>query len=232
MAVTFLIAANVLMSCAAAETASDAAETAGDAALNAADAAQPAASPLQQTSGTQLTGKVNGGTPQALSALHDLGVTCHHLHDSLKGMLYEVQRQDMVVVGEPDVIGPMVIPAIPNPSGMLSMGYLPPRKKWVDFLMGQINSLYTMLQSELSNMPRPDVSTPQMQDAYLKLNDSLSPLEKDIQALRAATSGPDYKNREIGIPTSSLYESVDRLNKDRKKLFHMIKEQSKGKRDH
>ncbi|MCC7531934.1 MAG: hypothetical protein IT342_25755, partial [Candidatus Melainabacteria bacterium] len=114
-----------------------------------------------------LQGNIQGGAPVILQGLHDIAVTVHHLQEMLKGLLYEAQRQDMVVVAEPDVIGPIVMPAIPNPSGMMSMGYLPPRKKWVDYFMAQIEEIIPMLDHEINSLPRPDASDTALQQAYI-----------------------------------------------------------------
>ncbi|HEY9786556.1 MAG TPA: hypothetical protein V6D17_14200 [Candidatus Obscuribacterales bacterium] len=184
---------------------------------------QPGATAGDQT----LKGRVHGGTANALAGLRDLGVTCHHLEDALKGMLYEVQRQDMVVVAEPDVIGPMVIPALPDPSGMMSMGYLPPRPKYVNFFLLQIDNLIPMLQSELTALSKPDITSPEMASLFNDLTEEARTLAANRQALEAVARAPQLKNMEIGLKATVLYEQVGKINKLRKRLFHLVKEQSK-----
>ncbi|MBC7999757.1 MAG: hypothetical protein IAF58_17520, partial [Leptolyngbya sp.] len=152
-----------------------------------------------------LQGNIQGGATEDLEHIHDIGVTVHHLEQMLKGLLYEAQRQDMVVVAEPDVIGPMIIPAIPGPSGMLSMGYLPPRKKWVDYYMGEIEQLIPMLDHELNSMPRPAAADADMEAAFVKMFNAARAFNPPWSLLETATKGPDYKNADISSAGSGLW---------------------------
>lgn len=163
----------------------------------------------------------------AVSGLHDLEATLHHLNGALKGLLYESQRQDMVVVGGPDVIGNMVIPAIPDSSGMLSMGYLPPRKSWIDFLMNQVNKLVPILQTELAGIPQPQTESQELKEAYGKLAGYSAALGTNSQQLNAVTAAPPYSNKDIALKTSVLYYQVDELNKLRRNIYHLVKREEK-----
>ena len=179
---------------------------------------------------SSLQGNIQGGAPVVLQGLHDVGVSVHHLQEMLKGLMYEAQRQDMVVVAEPDVIGPIVIPAIPNPSGMMSMGYLPPRKKWVDYFMSQIEEIIPMLDHEINALPRPDGTDPALQQAYIDMFDAARGFNPPWSDLEAATKGPDYKNQDISVAGSGLWFQVEKFKKLKDKLFKMVKEETKQKK--
>ncbi len=180
---------------------------------------------------TSLQGNIQGGAPAVLQGLHDVGVTVHHLQEMLKGLLYEAQRQDMVVVAEPDVIGPMVMPAIPDPSGMMSMGYLPPRKKWVDYFMAQIEEIIPMLDHEINSLPRPDGSDAALQQAYIELFDAARGFNPPWSDLETATKGPEYKNADISSAGSGLWFQVEKFKKLKDKLFKLVKAESKQKKE-
>lgn len=61
-----------------------------------------------------------------------------------------------MVVSEPDIIGPIVVPAVPTPSGMMPVGdYLPPRKKWLNFYMAEMGQLIPLMQGELASTAIP-----------------------------------------------------------------------------
>lgn len=179
---------------------------------------------------SSLQGNVQGGAPVVLQGLHDVGTTVHHLQEMLKGLLFEAQRQDMVVVAEPNVIGPMIIPAIPNPSGMMSIGYLPPRKKWVDYFMSQIEEIIPMLDHEINSLPRPDQSDTDLLQAYTEMFDAARGFNPPWAELETATKGPDYKNKDISMAGSDLWFQIEKFKKLKDKLFKMVKEETKQKK--
>lgn len=206
----------------------------GSAAVNpaaAADAAGRKSAALNPpSSAASLQGNVQGGAPVILQGLHDVGVSVHHLQEMLKGLLYEAQRQDMVVVAEPNVIGPMIIPAIPNPSGMMSIGYLPPRKKWIDYFMSQIEEIIPMLDHEINSLPRPNQSESELLQAYIELFDAARGFNPPWSRLETATKGPDYKNQDISLAGSELWFQIEKFKKLKDKVFKMVKTETKQKK--
>lgn len=182
------------------------------------------------SSAAALQGNVQGGAPVVLQGLHDVGVSVHHLQEMLKGLLYEAQRQDMVVVAEPNVIGPMIIPAIPNPSGMMSIGYLPPRKKWIDYFMSQIEEIIPMLDHEINSLPRPSQSESELLQAYIEMFDAARAFNPPWSRLETATKGPDYKNQDISLAGSELWFQIEKFKKVKDKVFKMVKAETKLKK--
>lgn len=182
------------------------------------------------SSAASLQGNVQGGAPVVLQGLHDVGTTIHHLQEMLKGLLFEAQRQDMVVVAEPNVIGPMVIPAIPNPTGTMSIGYLPPRKKWVDYFMSQIEEIIPMLDHEINSLPRPDQNDTALLQAYTEMFDAARGFNPPWAELETATKGPEYKNKDISFAGSDLWFQIEKFKKLKDKLFKMVKEEAKQKK--
>lgn len=187
------------------------------------------------SSASSLQGNVQGGAPVILQGLHDVGVSVHHLQEMLKGLLLEAQRQDMVVVSQPNVIGPMVIPAIPGPSGMMSMGYLPPRKKWVDYFMSQVEEIIPLLDHELNGLPRPNPNDTEVLQSFTEMFDAARGFNPPWSDLEAVTKGPDYKNDDIAKAVTRLYIQVDEFKKLKDKLYKVVKKeaklQSKEKKD-
>lgn|GEM_PF-1346730 len=185
---------------------------------------------LNPPSSASLQGNIQGGAPVVLQGLHDIGVSVHHLQGMLKGLMYEAQRQDMVVVAEPNVIGPIVIPAIPNPSGMMSIGYLPPRKKWVDYFMSQIEEIIPMLDHEINSLPRPAVSDTDLMQAYVEMFDAARGFNPPWAKLETATKGPEYKNQDISVAGSELWFQIEKFKKLKDKLFKTVKVETKQKK--
>lgn len=166
------------------------------------------------------------------TGIKDLSKSLHHMKRSAFDIFVEVQRSNMVVVGEPDVIGPIVIPAMPNPSGMISMGgFQPPRKKFLDYFMSQIDDLMKMTQTEVTALVLPDDANDEAKAEMKTLSDTLATLPKDIDALKEVTQGPDYDNMAIARAAQQLQNDVVIMEKASKKLnSEAKKEESRAKK--
>jgi len=202
----------------------------------AADAPAPPATPPAETPLDQqkdLQGHVQGEAVALGTGIRDLSKTLHHLKRSAWDIFIEVQRQNMVVVGEPDVIGPIIIPAMPSPSGMIGMGgFLPPRKKFLDYFMSQISDLTKMTQTEITGLVLPDDATDEAKAELKIMTDTLAQLPQDITALQETTQGPNYDNMAIARAAQLMQNHVQDIEKASKKLdSEAKKEVSKTKKE-
>jgi hypothetical protein len=192
--------------------------------------------PTQDTALDQqksLEGHVQGEAVALGTGLRDLAKTLHHLKRSAYDIFVEVQRQNMVVVGEPDVIGPIIIPAIPSPSGMLGVGgFLEPRKKFLDYFMSQVIDLSKMTQSEVSGLVLPADASDDAKSDLKIISDTAAALNQDIAALQEVTQGPKYDNFAIARAAQLMQNHVQEIEKASKKLDSEAKrEVSKTKKD-
>ncbi|HZT34929.1 MAG TPA: hypothetical protein VFA15_03345, partial [Nitrososphaera sp.] len=175
-----------------------------------------------------LEGHLQSEASNLETGLKGLDKTLHHLKRGAYDVFTEVFRQDYAVVGQPDVIGPIVIPAMPSPSGILPVGgYLPPRKKWLDYFMSEINSLQTMCQADVSGLVLPDDASDTAKSELQSIKSSVSLLPKDVQDLAALTQGPKYDNNAIGRQAQLLQDHVSEMQKSVKKLYEACKKASK-----
>lgn len=170
------------------------------------------------------------------AGIRELTKTTHHLKRAAWDIFVEVQRQNMVVVGEPDVIGPIVIPAIPSPTGMLPMGgFLPPSKKLLDYFMNQIEDLLKMTTAGVNGLVLPDDASDIAKDQIRTITDCLSALPQDYAALQDLTRGPNYDNVAIARASSVMQARIAEIEKSLKKLNSEAKKEvsktKKGIRD-
>lgn len=188
-------------------------------------------SDLQQK--RSLEGHVQDEAVALETGIKDLTKTLHHMKRSAFDIFIEVQRQNMVVVGEPDVIGPIIIPAIPSPSGMMAMGgFLPPRKKFLDYFQGQLGDLMKMTQTEVSGLVLPADASDQAKTDMQTISDSLSTFPKDLQAIADVTQGPKFNNYDIARAAQLLQDHIQAVEKATKSLnSEMRKEVDKTKKD-
>ncbi len=167
------------------------------------------------------------------TGIKDLTKTLHHMKRSAFDIFIEVQRQNMVVVGEPDVIGPIIIPAIPSPSGMMAMGgFLPPRQKFLDYFQSQLSDLMKMTQTEVSALVLPDDASDQAKTDMKTISDSLTTFSQDLQGIAAVTQGPKFNNYDIAKAAQILQDHIQAVEKATKSLnSEMRKEVDKTKKD-
>lgn len=181
----------------------------------------------------KLTGHIKAEATQSSAQLKELLGSLKQLRRSTFEIFGEVQREDLVVVGEPDVIGPMIVPAMPDVSGMLGTGqYLPARKKWIDYFMANIERLYPMVTKELEALKLPDDATDDMKGHYKRVVLAYNKLGPSLKDLEAVTQGPKYDNEAIAKCATISKTYVEVMDKELKRLYRdMKKEVSVTKRD-
>ncbi|HEY9868906.1 MAG TPA: hypothetical protein V6D08_07050 [Candidatus Obscuribacterales bacterium] len=177
------------------------------------------------TGNQTLTGKVV--ILKTAAGIKAMGECAHKLKRAALDMIGELQRQDLVVVSEPDVIGPIIVPAVPNPSGMMPVGdYLPPRKKWLDFYMAQMSQLIPLMQSELADTAIPADKKDAIKGPWGQMQSLVQDMQSHYKALQPLTQGPSFDRDAIGKEVLAIYDDVEELDKLRKQVFHIIKEKS------
>ncbi len=203
-------------------------ESAADSTTSADSSATDAALNKQKT----IEGRIQDVAVTLETGIKDLTKSLHHMKRSAFDIFVEVQRSNMVVVGEPDVIGPIIIPAMPNPSGMISTGgFQPPRKKFLDYFMSQIDDLMKMTQTEVTALVLPDDANDQAKTEMKTLSDTLALLPQDIEALKEVTQGPDYDNMAIARAAQQLQDHIVTMEKASKKLnSEAKKDESRAKK--
>ncbi len=154
----------------------------------------------------------------------ELEDTVKHLKDASWGAFTEAQRPDVIYAGGPNVVGGVVIPAV-GQSGMLPTGgFLPPRKKWIDYYALHVNYLGPMLKKELQSFKLPDgASSDTLQDyaEYKKISDHLPEL---CDKMLESCQGPKYDNVTIAMAAGMFNEELKRYDKERKRILKDIRD--------
>lgn len=145
-------------------------------------------------------------------SLKNVADSAHHLQHTVHSIIYEITREEFVTVAEPNVIGPMVIPAMgPNP--FIVGDYLPPRKKYMDLFAGQVQSLLGMLIEEGSSLPDTKENDPQLSAKLVEIKKDLDNLNKQNGLLQTLMAGPSYDNLKIGRQALLISDELDSLKK-------------------
>ena len=171
---------------------------------------------------------IQGGVKKAAlktgMEIKEMGTALRQLKHAGTELYGEMTRQEMVSLGEPDVIGTMVIPAIP--AGPIPMGgYLPPRKEWVNLCMSHMTPLVPLVKEEIDDISptvHPD-SKDEADPVMAGINNSWSSVQASYQKLQTLTASGSYDNAAIANESVNLIKAVESLDKQRKQLWKAIK---------
>ncbi len=149
-----------------------------------------------------------------VTQLKDVAASAHHLQKTVHEIIFEMTRQEYVSGSPPDVVGAMVIPAFPTPTGMIATGeFLPPRKKYMDFYSEQARNLFMMLDEEGMSLPDSLAGDDQLNMDLINFKKALSNLKIENDALLSAMAGPKYDSVSIGKPAVKMSDDLDQIQK-------------------
>ena len=191
------------------------------AASNPGGSAAPASAKLQ--------GSVKATDVEAGEVLRQMGDALHKMERAGLELMGEATRQDYIAVGDPDVIGTLIIPALPSPSGMMAIGpYLPIREKWMDYYLDQVGKLIPIYAELTDSLVMP----PEVRTEATKLLDQMQPIFQDareryIVLLNYSKHLKDVKNDQIAVLAVRLHDDMDKMDKIRKDVFKLLKQSEK-----
>ena len=180
--------------------------------------------PFAKAAGNQpLSGSVESVALVAETGLKEVGETLHHLKDATWALFSEVQQPNMFFAGGPDVVGPIIITPV-NGSGFIQgEGFVPPRKKWVDFYIDHVQYLAPQLEKEIAALVLPDgVSDDTRSDLETMKQISIR-MPKDCENLIKVSQGPKYDNMAIATAAQVLIDDLKTIDKARKEVYKGVK---------
>jgi hypothetical protein len=191
------------------------------------DAAPAAAAATPQPAPAALTGSIQTDTT-ALDALREIRELCKHVKRVGTDFLYETQRPYLVATGGPTVFGTTVIPARPDPGGVVNLGtFMQPRKKWLDYFYSELLPLLPRLQAEAANLAAPSLRS-DMQELISDLNNEVNNLEQAAAKLKQdIDKQPPFDNFTIGGHATELNTIAKRIEKDQELLERAFKRDQK-----
>jgi hypothetical protein len=178
-----------------------------------------------QSAPPPVKGQVTKTALPAEVGLKDLGDAAKHLRKAALYMVGELTRQDLVVVGEPDVIGPIIMPAIPEPSGTLAMGdYLPPRRKWVNYWLVQMGTLGELMENETKEMAFPEGKMQTIAPLWIEIKTLVQDINFNYLKLVQLVERPTLSRDAIGILTMNIYDDTTKFEKPWKELVKTLRD--------
>lgn len=175
-----------------------------------------------------LSGGVQHSVKDAQIAVKDLGDTAKQLKDNAWFAFCEVQQQDEVYVGGPNVVGGMVIPAVGG-SGFLSTGqFLPPRPKWLNYFIQNVDYMSRQLDVEIANTQMPDDLSDNGKQSFARMVELARAIPAKVMNLEG-TAKPPYKNMPIAVAAQEVLDDLKEFEKMQKVVQRELKNLSRKK---
>lgn len=176
-----------------------------------------------------LQGSVKALDVEAAEGLRQMGDSLKKIQRACLELMGEATRQDYISVGDPDVVGSIIIPALPDPSGMMAIGpYLPIREKWMDYYLDQIAKLMPIYASLTDGLVLPDGVRTQ----GTAMMDNMRPLFADARTrymnlLNMSKELKTMKNMTIAKEAVLLHDDFQKIDGIRRDVFKLLKESEK-----
>lgn len=175
---------------------------------------------------------------QVQEQIRDMSDTLKRIHHASGELHSEVNRRQMISTG-PDYMDQMIMDpwmsAYPglNPTGMAA-GFqnmkpgplLPPRKRYVDVSMTQLQQLITLLDTDVSNIlaatQQGNANSDAIKAQMLIVSDAKNRIDSANQKLIALTKGAPYDNKAISTATEDIRDDVASINELRHRISKML----------
>jgi hypothetical protein len=179
--------------------------------------------------GAALQGNVKALDVEAAEGLRQMGDVLKKIQRASLELMGEATRQDYISVGDPDVVGTIIIPALPDPSGMMAIGpYLPIREKMMDYYLDQIGKLIPIYASLTDGLVLPESTRAQ----GIALMDTMRPLFEDARTrymnlLNMSKELKTMKNMTIAKEAVLLHDDMQKIDGIRRSVFKLLKDSEK-----
>lgn len=182
--------------------------------------------PANSAAVAPLAGKVEHSVKDAQIAIRDLGDTSKHLKDAAWCTFCEVQQQDTVYVGGPNLIGgTTVIPAI-NGTGYINTGdFLPPRAKWLNYFVQNVDYLSRQLDIEIAAAQLPDDASENARQSFARMNDIARGIPAKVMQLESVCKTLPYQNIPIAIAAQTVLDDLKEFEKLQKIVVRELRNQ-------
>jgi len=189
-------------------------------------AAKTADAPGNSTkSAATLSGSVKSIDVEAAEALRQMGDCLKKIERASLELMGEATRQNYIGVGDPTVVGTIIIPAMPSETGVMAVGpYLPIRKQWFDYYMNQMASLFPIYADYVDALVMPDSTKSQ---ALALLDEMRQPFAdakaRYMELYRYKKQLSKLGNKKVAVLSVQIHDDMDKMEKLRLQVFDLLK---------
>lgn len=200
-------------------------------------AEQPSSASSEPASGTTLKGEVVK-VQVSLNNLSDARLAINRVRKAAANLYDEVTRKEMSLNLNPNVVGSNVMMTIPQP--VPTGSFLPPRKKWMNQSMVEINPILHLFKEDVDNAIETNRQTEvseavhqQLQPLRLQAFETVKASFSTFKELEKLTGAQTYDNKAIAAAAKALDSQMKDLDRDLKKGVAILqKEARKSNKSH
>lgn len=177
------------------------------------------------TSSATLAGSVKSIDVEAAEALRQMGDCLKKIERASLELMGEATRQNYIGVGDPTVVGTIIIPAMPSETGVMAVGpYLPIRKQWFDYYMNQMASLFPIYADYVDALVMPDSTKSQ---AIALLDQMRQPFAdakaRYMELYRYKKQLSKLGNKKVAVLSVQIHDDMGKMEKLRLQVFELLK---------
>lgn len=189
--------------------------------------ADAAAASTSTASGGDSTSSVVATLKSEQQQLRRMGEAIKRAKRAASDVLQEC-TQPVEMMGEIDIIGQDVIPIMPATAEGFGNNYLPPRPKYMNLHMAQLEALVPILKDDVESLAIPDVEKDYAKQPLDELNGNYADFKKLYATLVTLTKDKvDYNVQELMSTAHGIDATCKGMDAARKKLLH---EESKAEK--
>ncbi len=168
-----------------------------------------------------------------MEMLRDLGDSLKKLEHAATETIHEVNRYAPSPVNSDDILNAAVMdpfwaqPFDPTLTASLRKGaQLPPRKKWLDFDVSQVEGVVGILQHEVSSLCPPVALSNTARDSFKvelsMMSEANGKIQSDNDQLKTLAKGPTYDSDKIGKTAHDMRIAARTIEECRKRAVKAL----------
>lgn len=178
---------------------------------------QPTPSPLK--------GRVQGVRLLGRDSLGKIGSTIESLKKASLVVMNELSPPQSVMGTSPNVVGSMVIPPMPNPTGVAFLGHGEPHMGGVAGAINVVINYAQRLEDEISTTVAPADAPEYAKELWDKIREISEKLYADLYDLArlARSEGAQYETSKMEKLSVRIYDKSEAINKLRRRISNEFK---------
>jgi hypothetical protein len=166
-----------------------------------------------------LQGHVQGTVLETKEGLNRIKATIGDLKKTSLLVMSEVTRKDVQTARSANALpNSVIINPVPGPTGMVEIGQLPARQKFLRTWANKMDARVQLLRKEIDALILPESAGEAVHKDWQEMRRQVQPLHDDINALLALCKGEALDSKKIGAKAGLIYRQVDKLEKQRNAL--------------
>lgn len=191
-----------------------------------------AVAPSWAAAGKESKSSLSGGVSQAVidchSGLKEMARGAKLMERAALDLAGEVEITEYVVATQPDVIGPIIVPSVAFPEKQEGFAQLDqPKKKWLDYVIHEMTPLIKILASDVDALQLPPDASDDMKACVTEIKAQLADTQKHFDNVGPLTEKPPFDNLKIGKEAVGIYDNMQKISAQIKKINHFLQSSSK-----